>query len=247
MPAIGEIGGGIQVLPPGSHLRIDSKGNRELRRWWSVGKKSDRSVPRNIDEARREVRYLVESSVGEHLLSDVPVAFFLSGGIDSSIVALATAKGRGRPPSTFCIGFPNVGLDERKLARLVAERAGSEHFEIEGGPDECLAWMVEAVGAMDAPSADAINTYIVSKAVRSAGFGCPVICSNLTSLPEVAGRAAILIPAVDPIICADAVRRLEVHVIRKKFIDKGFENLKRFDLDNMIDAYEKIYKKALIR
>jgi asparagine synthase (glutamine-hydrolysing) len=170
MPAIGEIGSGIQILPPGSHLRIDAKGNREVRRWWSVGKKSDGFVPGNPDGARRAVRALVESSVGEHLLSDVPVACFLSGGIDSSIVALAAAKGHGRAPSTFCIGFPNVGLDERKLARLVAERAGSQHVEIEAGPDECLAWVIEAVEALDSPSADAINTYIVSKAVRLAGF-----------------------------------------------------------------------------
>jgi asparagine synthase (glutamine-hydrolysing) len=116
------------------------------------------------------VRSLVESSVAEHFLSDVPVGCFLSGGIDSSIVALAASKGHGRSPSTFCIGFPNVGLDERKLARLVAERAGCEHFEIEAGPDECLGLVVEAVEAMDSPSADAINTYIVSKAVRKAGF-----------------------------------------------------------------------------
>ena len=83
--------------------------------------------------------------------------------------------------------------------------------------------------------------------IEAQACGCPVICSNLTSLPEVAGRAAILIPADDPIICANAVRSLEVPVIRNKFIDKGFENLKRFDLDNMINAYENIYKKALIR
>lgn len=170
MPALGEIGGGIHGLPPGSRLRVEGKGVSELRRWWALENNSEELAAKNPGEARERVRSLVEDSVGEHLLSDVPVGCFLSGGIDSSIVALAAAKGHGGQLSTFCIGFRNIGLDERKLARLVAERAGCEHFEIEAGPDECLDWVVEAVGAMDSPSADAINTYIVSKAVRMAGF-----------------------------------------------------------------------------
>lgn len=170
MPAFGEIGAGIHVLPPGSYLRSDGMRPATLKQWWSFGKNSGGPVAKNVADAREVVRSLVEESVGEHLLSDVPVGCFLSGGIDSSIVALAVSRAHGRPLYSFCIGFPNIGLDERKLARLVAERAGCEHSEIEAGPSECLEWVLEAVGAMDSPSADAINTFIVSKAVRVAGF-----------------------------------------------------------------------------
>jgi len=83
--------------------------------------------------------------------------------------------------------------------------------------------------------------------IEAQACGCPVICSNLTSLPEVAGDAAIFISADDPLVCADAVQRLEVPAIRNEFIKKGFQNSKRFNLDKMIDAYEHLYKKTLIR
>jgi glycosyltransferase involved in cell wall biosynthesis len=83
--------------------------------------------------------------------------------------------------------------------------------------------------------------------IEAQACGCPVICSNLTSLPEVAGDAAIFISADDPLVCADAVQRLEVPAIRNEFIKKGFQNSKRFNLDKMIDAYEDLYKKTLIR
>jgi asparagine synthase (glutamine-hydrolysing) len=71
---------------------------------------------------------------------------------------------------TFCIGFHNISFDERKVAKLVAEHAGSRHTEIEVSPKDCLNWVCEAVEAMDLPSVDAINSYIVSKAAKSSGL-----------------------------------------------------------------------------
>jgi asparagine synthase (glutamine-hydrolysing) len=121
-------------------------------------------------EARSGLRSLLEASVQEHLLADVPVASFLSGGIDSSIVSLLAARFHREPLQTFCIGFPNIGFDEREVAKLVAEHAGSQHTEIEVSPKDCLIWVCEAVEAMDLPSVDAINSYIVSKAAKSAGL-----------------------------------------------------------------------------
>lgn len=82
--------------------------------------------------------------------------------------------------------------------------------------------------------------------IEAQACGCPVICSNLTSLPEVAGDAAIFISADDPLFCADAVKRLEAPIIRNELIKKGFENIKRFNLDKMLDAYEDLYKKSLL-
>jgi len=171
LPGSGAVGEGIEVFPAGSVLALDRGGNGAIRPWWKIepGKWAGRK-PAGRQGARAAVREMVAGAVGEHLLSDVPVASFLSGGIDSSIVSLVAAKSLGSSLHTFCIGFPDGGFDERGTARLVAERAGSHHTEVEVGPSECQKWVLEAVAAMDVPSADAVNTYIVSKAVRQSGL-----------------------------------------------------------------------------
>lgn len=170
-PSRGLLGDGIEIFPPGSVCRFDGGGRSAFRRWWGIPTQAGSSrLPASREEALLSVRGMVAQAVDEHLLSDVPVASFLSGGIDSSIVSLAAAQTLGRSLHTFCIGFPDAGFDERRTAALVAERAGSQHSEMEIAPTECQQWAVEAVAAMDVPSADAVNTYIVSKAVRQAGI-----------------------------------------------------------------------------
>jgi asparagine synthase (glutamine-hydrolysing) len=83
---------------------------------------------------------------------------------------LCAAKSLGKSLHTFCVGFPDSDIDERPIARLVADIAGSNHMEIEVGSKECQDWAIEAVGAMDLPSVDALNTYIVAKAVKQTGI-----------------------------------------------------------------------------
>ena len=131
-------------------------------------------------DAPARVRRLVEQAVESHLMADVPVASFLSGGIDSSIVtALAS---RAMSPSrlqTFSVGFPHAAFDETDVAAEVARRYNTDHHRIEVSDDEVIALVQEAVRMMDAPSLDAINTYIVSKKV--ADFGIKVALSGLGS------------------------------------------------------------------
>ena len=166
----GEIGEGVEILPPGFFARVDRNGGISKKRWSADSKVSNVPHVTTFEEARSGVRSLLEASVQEHLLADVPVASFLSGGIDSSIISLLAARFHNEPLQTFCVGFPNIGFDERKVAKLVAEHAGSRHTEIEVSPKDCLQWVCEAVEAMDLPSVDAINSYIVSKAAKSAGL-----------------------------------------------------------------------------
>lgn len=166
----GEIGEGVEILPAGSLALFDGNGSISKKRWSADSEGSNVPQVTTFEEARSGVRSLLEASVQEHLLADVPVASFLSGGIDSSIISLLAARFHSEPLQTFCIGFPNLGFDERKVAKLVAEHAGSRHTEIEVSPKDCLSWVCEAVDAMDLPSVDAINSYIVSKAAKSAGL-----------------------------------------------------------------------------
>jgi len=124
------------------------------------------------------VRSLLEDAVRCHLLSDVPVACFLSGGIDSSIlVALAARQMGGGKLATFSVGFTESGFDESKFARQMAGQYGTNHHHIHLTESDKLAFIQAGVSAMDLPSTDALNTYIVSDYVAGAGY--KVVLSGL--------------------------------------------------------------------
>jgi asparagine synthase (glutamine-hydrolysing) len=115
------------------------------------------------------VRRLLERAVEEHLLADVPVASFLSGGIDSSAITALAAQKIGAKLQTFAVGFDIEEFDESPIAEEVAKRYGTEHYPIRLTEEEVLHSVTEAVEKFDLPSLDAINTYIVSRAVARRG------------------------------------------------------------------------------
>jgi asparagine synthase (glutamine-hydrolysing) len=125
---------------------------------------------RNDDKAATaRVRELLEESVRLHLIADVPVGVFLSGGIDSTaLAALASREVSG--VHTFTVAFPEKEFSEAAIARRTAERFGTTHDELMLDGDEMLGRVGEAVGALDQPSMDGINTYFVSWAARKAGL-----------------------------------------------------------------------------
>jgi asparagine synthase (glutamine-hydrolysing) len=102
-------------------------------------------------------------------MADVPVGVFLSSGIDSTtLVALATQK---RPElNTVTVVFPEQEYSEAELARRTAQRFGTHHQELALSGDDMLRRLNQAVGALDQPSMDGINTYFVSWAARQAGL-----------------------------------------------------------------------------
>lgn len=156
----------IKMLPAGHRMWVKTDGSTELERYWPA--KSFPPVEETGAPAR--VRHLLEVSVASHLMADVPVASFLSGGIDSSIItALAARAMGGSSLQTFSIGFPAAVFDETSIAANVARRYATDHHRIEVSDDEAIALVQEAVLKMDAPSVDAINTFIVSKKVAEQG------------------------------------------------------------------------------
>jgi asparagine synthase (glutamine-hydrolysing) len=127
------------------------------------GKKSDAGT------SASRVRTLLEESVQKHLIADVPVGVFLSSGIDSTaLAALASREVSG--VHTFTVAFPEKEFSEAALARRTAEKLGTTHQEVILSGDEMLGRLVEAVGALDQPSMDGINTYFVSWSARQAGL-----------------------------------------------------------------------------
>ena len=122
----------------------------------------------------------VEDSVRAHLVSDVPVAVFLSAGLDSSLIAALARRHLPEPPTTFTIRFDaleGTPEDEAPLAAEVARRLGTRHVERRVGKADCADLWQGALAAMDQPSLDGFNTWVVSRAAHEAGL--KVVLSGL--------------------------------------------------------------------
>jgi asparagine synthase (glutamine-hydrolysing) len=155
----------VNVVPAGHAMIIRAGGKPEIWRYWPARKKFESAST----AAPQRVRSLLESAVEEHLLSDVPVASFLSGGIDSSIVTALAAQRLGRKLQTFTVGFDLAEFDESPIALEVAQRFGTTHQRLRLSEEEVIDSVTEAVAHLDLPSVDAINTYIVARAVAKRG------------------------------------------------------------------------------
>lgn len=124
---------GIQAIPPGSLLRLDlATGTHELRRYWDLDLCNDDQVPaRHLDEHLQTVRALVEEAVRLRMRADVPVGVYLSGGIDSSVIAATAAKFSSSPLPVFTIAFPQSDhYNEFTFARDMADKLGAELFTV---------------------------------------------------------------------------------------------------------------------
>src|SRR4051794_17584258 len=156
---------GVAKLPPGHLLSWTPGAGPEVREWYR-----ERPAPvgdlrtESFDELAAEARDRMRDSVRAHLVSDVPVGVFLSGGVDSgTLTALAAELTPGRV-STFSIGFEEQSFDELELARMVAKRYDTDHHELVVRPD-AVTLLPEIVAAFDEPFADssALPTYLVSR------------------------------------------------------------------------------------
>ncbi len=154
----------IRKLEPGHWLRWKD-GQVETRRYWlpDFSKKIEISEAEAIEETTRMLREATKI----RLISEVPLGAFLSGGVDSSIVAALMAEVSDRPVKTFSIGFEEQDYSELKYARRVAEHIGAEYNEFIVRPNalEVLPVLVEHYGEPYADSS-AIPTYYVAKETR---------------------------------------------------------------------------------
>ncbi len=161
-PSSESIIAGVHKLPPGHTLLLQADGAQRLTRYWDVEFAPD--YTHDEQYFAEHLRQLLEESVDLHLVSDVPVGAFLSGGLDSSSVVAIMARRSERPVKTFSIGFSERAYDETHAARRVAEQFGTEHTELIMNPDvEQL--IQDIVWHLDEPFGDssAIPTYMVSK------------------------------------------------------------------------------------
>ncbi len=156
---------GIKRLMPGECVSIDVKGVK-FENYYNIPESNVVKV--NYEEARDKVRQLVEESVQQRLVADVPLGTFLSGGIDSSIIS-ALAKQHKPDLHTFSIGYKDEPFfDETSYARLMAKHIGSEHTVFSLSNKDLFDNLYEVLDYLDEPFADssAIAVYILSKETR---------------------------------------------------------------------------------
>jgi asparagine synthase (glutamine-hydrolysing) len=159
-PRDGSIFKSVRKLPPG-HLLIWQNGRFGVQRYWQLP--AAETYAGSEQEAVRDLRAVLSEAVRSHLVSDVPLGAFLSGGIDSSLVVGLMAEASGGRVKTFSIGFDEPAFDELEHARRVARHFATDHHEFVVKPDG-VSILDRLVSHFDEPFADssAIPTWYVS-------------------------------------------------------------------------------------
>lgn len=159
---------GIQLLEPGHAIKFNAD-QFQKKEYWSLIN-DFRSTSGSKEEIQAKVRESLSSAVEKRMVSDVPLGAFLSGGIDSSIVVALMAQASQDKINTFSVTFEEEEFSEAKYAKQIAEKYNTKHHEIVLKANDFKDKIPEALSFMDHPSADGLNTYVVSEATKKAGI-----------------------------------------------------------------------------
>ncbi len=159
-------------LPPATVAVIDGRRGAMLQRYWEIPVPAETGAgtdTASTNSAIAELSARLRDAVARHLVSDVPLGVFLSGGVDSSAnVAMMREAGHARI-RTFSITFPESALDEGPAAARFAARYETAHTAYEVQGKEVAADLDRVIAAMDQPTIDGLNTYYVSRITRESG------------------------------------------------------------------------------
>ena len=165
---------GVRCLAAGHYL-LWQEGRITTRKYWDLT-----YGPAERTENTADLGELLQDAVSRHLVSDVPVGLFLSGGVDSAaLVAIASRSPKTRefPLETLTVAFDEQEFSEARQAREIAARFHTRHHEIRVTSDDFMRELPAILAAMDQPTNDGVNTYFVSQAARHAGL--TVVLSGL--------------------------------------------------------------------
>lgn len=160
---------GVHSVLPGHVLTVSADADKMDIAQKTLDSATARAPFADRREAVAALRSALEDSVRAHLVSDVPVAAFLSGGIDSSAIVALMSRALGHAPHTFTVIFEEPEFSEHHFARRIADEYRTIHTEIPLAESDLLAMLPDALSAMDQPTMDGVNTYVVSRAVHNAG------------------------------------------------------------------------------
>jgi len=164
IPAPKTIYSDIYKLLPG-HMLILNSGNMKIKKYWELN--YDKGKIESFGYYKEKLEFLLKDSVKKHLISDVPLGAFLSGGVDSSAIVALMSEISDKPVRTFSVGFDVGSHNELKFAKLAAERFNTNHEEIYLKPD-IISILPKIASHFDEPFADssAIPTYLISEFAR---------------------------------------------------------------------------------
>lgn len=165
---------GVASVRPGTALRVDAADlSVTEQRWWQPDMAVDpAAAARSADEAADALGERLAEAVRLRLRADVPVGAYLSGGLDSSVIASLVREVDAAPLETFAVRFADPAFDETAEQRRMARLLGTGHHEIVCGPDEIAGALAEVVWHCEAPllRTAPVPLYLLSGLVRDAGM-----------------------------------------------------------------------------
>jgi asparagine synthase (glutamine-hydrolysing) len=161
---------GIHKLMPGHYLELNQAGELKINRYWDLTSATSTDAPAQPNEYYvKQYRELFEAAVSSHLMSDVPLGVFLSGGLDSSAVAVLTKKLRGDRIKTFSVGYGEEKFSELGFAQEVADHIQSEHHEVRLSREEFFTSLPQLIWHEDEPLVwpSSVSLYFVARLARN--------------------------------------------------------------------------------
>jgi asparagine synthase (glutamine-hydrolysing) len=157
---------GVELLWPGRLLEFDGAGNEVSKEdFWRI---PDRAPDPTMEAD--DLAAILEEGLRLHLASDVPLAVFLSGGVDSSVMANLAQRVSQNPIHTFTLAFEEQELNEGPIAKQIAAAIGTQHHEVVLTEQYVVDNLEAALDSLDQPTFDGLNAYYISHAIRAAGF-----------------------------------------------------------------------------
>jgi asparagine synthase (glutamine-hydrolysing) len=161
---------GVRSLPSGHALTWEN-GRCRTQTYWDLAEVASRPPATGSREKAVEgIRQRLLQAVSQRLVSDVPLGLFLSGGVDSSSLVALASEVSSKTVETFSVVFGAGEFCEAAYSDQVARRFGCHHHQIELTEAQLLAGIPKALDAMDQPTIDGVNTYVVSQATKKAGI-----------------------------------------------------------------------------
>lgn len=155
---------GILKLLPGHTLSWCERDGVEIKRYWRVPATNEQHGMTASDYVD-QVKTALNDAVASHLVSDVPVGLFLSGGLDSTALAAMMAPMTDRPIKTFSVGFSDTAANELEYARMAASAVGAEHYDMEVSPAQFFETLPQLIWYEDEPLAfsSSVPLHLLSK------------------------------------------------------------------------------------
>ena len=159
----------VRMLKAGSSLSW-ANGQTEISTYWRLPfSKVIENPVKNSEQAAKHTRMALEDTIKAHLVSDVPVGIFLSGGIDSSVLVALASSISDTPINTYSIAFESPKWNEADIAKKVSDHFGTNHTEFLITAEIALPMFKTFLSSVDQPTTDGFNTYCVSQLAQKHG------------------------------------------------------------------------------